>query len=88
MFSRTEKLRHQLFPGVCDGIFLDEAPADITDPSNIETGALYERYTEHVLLSYGTVTLNTGQAVDPEYFNEARFANNPTLLSYENFYHV
>lgn len=49
---------------------------------------LYQRYSEHVLASYGTVTFNAGQAVDPEFFNEARFANSPTMMSYENFYHV
>lgn len=67
---------------------MDESPSDITDSTNLELGELYQRYSEHVLASYGTVTFNMGAAVDPEYFNEDRFANSPTMMSYENFYHV
>eukprot|EP00903_Cladosiphon_okamuranus_P008831 g8457.t2 len=78
----------ELFPGVCDGIFLDETSADIS--YNPTLGVLYERYSNHVLAQNEawTITFNTGSAVDPEFYNRTRFKNNPTMMSYENFYRV
>lgn len=80
----------KLFPGVCEGIFLDETSADITDPSNIDKGVLYERYNNYVLDNYPgwSVTFNAGQAVDPEFYEASRFEGNPTMMAYENFYFV
>ncbi|CAM9181158.1 unnamed protein product [Ectocarpus sp. 6 AP-2014] len=89
------------FPGVCDGIFFDEAPADITDEGGnpTATGDLYERYNNYVVEKEfpdtedpdllqdrsWTVTFNPGGGVDPAYF---AFSGNPTVMSYENFYRV
>lgn len=45
----TERIQN--FPGVCDGIFFDEASADITDEDGnlTPTGELYERYNNYVV---------------------------------------
>ncbi|CAM9294120.1 unnamed protein product [Ectocarpus fasciculatus] len=83
------------FPGVCDGIFFDEASADITDDDGkmTATGDLYESYNNYVVEFTDsededrswTVTFNPGGGVDPAYF---AFSGNPTVMSYENFYRV
>ncbi|CAM9467700.1 unnamed protein product, partial [Scytosiphon promiscuus] len=83
------------FPGVCDGIFFDEAFADITDNSgNLDDyGDLYQSYSQYATAKTDadgqaldwTVTFNPGTGADPRYLS---LPGEPTVMSFENYYDV
>ncbi|CAM9398150.1 unnamed protein product, partial [Laminaria digitata] len=76
------------YPGVCSGIFFDEASSEVLTDSNGDLntlGQLYFDYNEAALTAVRgkTVTFNPGIGADPEYFG---WEGSPTVMSYENFY--
>lgn len=77
----SSQTKRKAFPGVCDGIFFDEAPTNPTEV--VSNSELYARYNDYAADKGLSVTFNPGQAADPVYFN---FGGSPTLMSYENFY--
>eukprot|EP00904_Undaria_pinnatifida_P001803 jgi/Undpi1/11623/HiC_scaffold_30.g13918.m1 len=74
------------FPGVCDGIFFDEAEeTGLTDGNGDLTsvGQLYFDYNEAALDANKTVTFNPGVMAEAVYHT---WEGPPTLMSFENEY--